>query len=278
MNKVQEFLNEQFGEVGVVEINKEIWFVASDVARVLQYTKAGDMTRNLDDDETDTQTLLIRSVNDIEQNRECLIINESGLYNAVLSITKRNPERYNIARDFKRWITGIVIPAIRKDNGYVDGEEDFAKGELSEEEFIFKAMQMMNSKIERLTRENEEMKPKVNKWEQFLNNDGTYSFTQVSKLLSTMAQEEKSEINISVVKLTEFLRQQEILSKQKSPDKVKNGKVKKGTYKNLPNKEYEDYFNVASISVNDSFSTTQTTVKANGVELIYNLVKEKYSA
>ena len=273
MNKVQEFLNEQFGEVRVVEINKEIWFMASDVARVLQYPIATNMTRNLDDDEKD-----IQSLNTPGGEQECLIINESGLYNAVLSITKRNPERYHIARNFKKWITGTVIPAIRKDDGYVDGEEDFAKGELSEAEFILKAMNMLHDKVERLEKENEEMKPKVNKWEKFLNSDGTYSFTQVSKLLSTMAQEEKSDINISVVKLTEFLRQQDVLSKQKSPDKIKNGKVKKGTYKNLPNKEYEDYFNVASVSVTDKFSTTQTTVKSSGVELIYNLVKEKYSA
>ena len=52
------------------------------------YVKATDMTRNLDEDETDKQSLRIRSDNGIEQDRLCLIINEIGLYNAVLSITK----------------------------------------------------------------------------------------------------------------------------------------------------------------------------------------------
>jgi len=277
MNKVQEFLNEQFGEVRVVEINKEIWFVAKDIADALNYNETNAMTKKIDDEDIrKIASDKLEGANNMA--REFLIISESGLYQAILTITKKDIERYHLAKDFKRWITGTVIPAIRKDDGYVDGEEDFAKGELSEAEFILKAMNMLQNKVERLEKENEEMKPKVNKWEKFLNSDGTYSFTQVSKLLSTMAQEEKSDINISVVKLTEFLRQQDILSRQKSPDKVKDGKVKKGTYKNLPNKEYEDYFNVASVSVTDKFSTTQTTVKSSGVELIYNLVKEKYSA
>ena len=43
------------------------------------------MTRNLDDDEKDIQTL-----NTLGGEQKCLIINESGLYNAVLSITKMN--------------------------------------------------------------------------------------------------------------------------------------------------------------------------------------------
>lgn len=270
MNKVQEFLNEQFGEVGVVEINNVLWFVASDVARVLQYPIATNMTRNLDDDEKDIQTL-----NTLGGNQECLIINESGLYNAVLSITRRNPERYQISRDFKKWITGTVIPAIRKDGAYVSGEEELAKGELSETEFILRAMQMLNNKVERLAKENAEMKPKVDRFDQFIDTDGTYSFTQVGKLLSTMAKADKAELNISAIKLTEFLRDNGILSKATTPDRLQpNGKIKKGSYKNLPNKKYEKYFNVATVDAG-AFCTTQTKVKAIGVEFIYSLLKER---
>jgi prophage antirepressor-like protein len=274
MNKVQEFLNEQFGEVRVIVLNNEPHFIAKDVCGILDLKNTTVALNGLKEM---THKVLLQGVECTKLNLGHFpdglnLLTEAGLYKLVFK--SRKPE----AEKFEDWITGTVIPAIRKDDGYVDGEEDFAKGELSEAEFILKAMNMLQNKVERLEKENEEMKPKVNKWEKFLNSDGTYSFTQVSKLLSTMAQEEKSDINISVVKLTEFLRQQDILSRQKSPDKIKDGKVKKGTYKNLPNKEYEDYFNVASVSVTDKFSTTQTTVKSSGVELIYNLVKEKYSA
>ena len=94
-----------------------------------------------------------------------------------------------------------------------------------------------------------------------------------------MAVEEKSDISISVIKLTEFLRDKGVLSKAKSPDKEKeNGHIKKGSYKNLPNKKYEDYFNVTSIHIKDNLDKTQTKVKAMGVEFIYDLVKKEYKA
>ena len=70
-NKVQEFLNENFGQVRIIENNKVLWFIADDVAKVLGYAKATDMTRNLDEDETDKQSLRIRSDNGIEQDRLC---------------------------------------------------------------------------------------------------------------------------------------------------------------------------------------------------------------
>ena len=47
------------------------------------------MTRNLDDDETGTHILSIRSENGVEQDREVTIINESGLYSATLIMMKR---------------------------------------------------------------------------------------------------------------------------------------------------------------------------------------------
>lgn len=123
-NKVKEFLNERFGEVRTINKDGELWFVASDVAKALDYLKAGDMTRNLEDDEADTQSLLIRSESGVEQQRDVLLINESGLYGAVLSITKRNQARYEKAKEFKRWITKEVIPAIRQDGMYVNREEE----------------------------------------------------------------------------------------------------------------------------------------------------------
>lgn len=270
MNKVQKFLNETFGEVRVVEINNVLWFVGFDVARVLQYPKATDMTRNLDDDETDTQTLLIRSDNGVEQNRECLVINESGLYNAVLSITKRNPERYRISRNFKRWITNEVIPTIRNTGGYVEDER--------EDEFVHKYFPSFSedvklAMVQDLLKTNKVLKTQADKWSKFLDTESTYSFTEVSKLISTMAKEENSDVSISVIKLTDFLRSEGVLSKAKSPDTEKH----KGKYKNLPNKDYENYFDVVTIDVKGKFNKTQTRIKALGVEYIYDLVKEKYN-
>jgi prophage antirepressor-like protein len=90
----------------IKDVNGEPWFVAKDVAEVLEYSDAEAMTRKLDDDEK--QNLQIvgfgpRGVN---------VINESGLYACIL--TSKKPE----AKRFKRWVTHDVLPTIRKTGSY----------------------------------------------------------------------------------------------------------------------------------------------------------------
>lgn len=261
MNKVQEFLNEKFGEVRTVLIKKEPWFIAKDICDILG-TKTKDLRTILKNKGIDTIDI---PTNGGEQQMLC--VNEQSLYKIIFK--SRKP----FAEEFQDWICEVVIPAIRKDGAYVDGEEDFAQNNMSEDEFILQAMTILQNKVTRLKKENAEMKPKVNKWNQFLDSNGTYNFTEVSKLISTMGQEEKSDISISVVKLTDFLRNEGVLSKAKTPDKP----TKKGSYKNLPNKDFEEYFDVVSVKTKSDFNKTQTRVKATGVEYIYDLVKNKYN-
>lgn len=108
------------------------------------------------------------------------------------------------------------------------------------------------------------MKPKADKWDKFLDTNGTYSFTEVSKLISTKSNDEGLNIKISNVKLTELLRSIGVLNKTKN----------KTGYKNLPNKDYEEYFNVSSIDTNHGFNKVQARVNAKCVAYIYNIVKE----
>lgn len=56
-----------------------------------------------------------------------MLISESGLYKLIMRSDK--PE----AKAFQDWVTRDVLPAIRKDGGYVKGEEKVASGELSED-------------------------------------------------------------------------------------------------------------------------------------------------
>jgi prophage antirepressor-like protein len=86
----------------------EPWFVAADVASALGYLTAKDMTRFLDDDEKDGQIMPTPG-----GPQEMTIISESGLYHAVLK--SRKPE----AKRFKRWVTGDVLPTIRKTGSYL---------------------------------------------------------------------------------------------------------------------------------------------------------------
>lgn len=90
----------------ITDDHGELWFVAKEVADILDYSDAEAMTRRLDDDEK--QNLRIVGFG----NRGVTIINESGLYSAVLGSTK--PE----AKAFKKWVTSEVLPAIRKTGSY----------------------------------------------------------------------------------------------------------------------------------------------------------------
>ena len=108
MNEIQIF-NFHNNEVRVVNVNNEPWFVAKDVAEILGYSETEKMTRRLDDDEK--TTLPFRGTGSNYQTN-ITIINESGLYNAVLGSTKPNAKR------FRKWVTGEVLPSIRKTGKY----------------------------------------------------------------------------------------------------------------------------------------------------------------
>ncbi len=87
-------------------INQEgaFWFVASDVCRVLEVQNVTQAVQRLDDDE--------RSMFNIGRQGFTNMVNEYGLYSLIL--TSRKPE----AKQFKRWVTHDVLPAIRETGSY----------------------------------------------------------------------------------------------------------------------------------------------------------------
>lgn len=91
----------------VVMIIDDPWFVANDVAAVLGYRDAHNMSRNLDDDEKGTHIL-----STLGGQQEMNIISESGLYTAILK------SRREEARRFRKWVTSEVLPAIRRHGRY----------------------------------------------------------------------------------------------------------------------------------------------------------------
>ena len=94
-------------EVRTVVIDDNVWFIASDIAKALDYPQAKDMARILDDDERGRQIVPTPS-----GDLEMVVINESGLYHAVLK--SRKPE----AKPFRKWVTSEVLPTIRKTGKY----------------------------------------------------------------------------------------------------------------------------------------------------------------
>lgn len=110
---IQTFQNSDFGTIRTVTIDNEPWFVGKDVAEILGYerpTKA--VVDHVDEDDRLMLDGKTQSQFGIELGqRGGWIINESGLYSLILS------SKLPTAKQFKRWVTSEVLPAIRK-NGY----------------------------------------------------------------------------------------------------------------------------------------------------------------
>ncbi len=140
-------------QVRTVIIDSEIWFVASDVTRILGYQNG----RKAIDDHclkgvTKKYTLLTKG-----GNQELTIINESGIYQLVLASKLPN------AIKFKQWVTEKILPSIRKTGSY----SVTPKKELSIEEMTLLVIQNMQSKIADQSKQLQEQKPKINhvrKW------------------------------------------------------------------------------------------------------------------
>lgn len=106
---MQIFTNKEFGQVRTLEIDGQPYFVGKDVADILGYQRADNAIRN----HVDEDDKLMHQFSASGQNRNMVIINESGLYSLILS--SKLPQ----AKLFKRWVTNEVLPAIRKHGSYV---------------------------------------------------------------------------------------------------------------------------------------------------------------
>lgn len=113
MNNLQIFNSPNFGQIRTIQQNDAPWFVGKDVAEILGYSNTKDAIAKHVDDEDKLGAQIATS----GQNRNMTIINESGLYSLILS--SKMPK----AKEFKRWVTSEVLPAIRKHGGYLSPEK-----------------------------------------------------------------------------------------------------------------------------------------------------------
>lgn len=108
MNQLEIFKNREFGEIRTVTVDGEPWFVAKDIAEILQYTNTQKAIRDhVDEEDKLTERIVLSG-----QNREVICINESGLYSLILSSKMPGAKR------FKRWVTSEVLPQIRRTGTY----------------------------------------------------------------------------------------------------------------------------------------------------------------
>lgn len=152
MNELKIFENPAFGKVRIIQQNGEPWFIGKDVAEILGYSNTPKAIRDHVDDEDKLAERIVLS----GQNREVAIINESGLYSLILS--SKMPK----AKEFKRWVTAEVLPAIRKTGGYIAGSEKMSDAELMAKAVLVAqaTIKERDARIKELESDTQRMKPK----------------------------------------------------------------------------------------------------------------------
>lgn len=216
MNQLTKVFNGH--ELRIIEKDNEIWFVAKDVADILGFSETAAMTKHLDDDEkvtVDPSYLAGSNIKVGSKARMITLINESGLYSAILR--SRKPE----AKQFKRWITHEVIPSIRKHGAYMT-PETIEKALLNPDVIINLATKLKEEQEKR-----QQLEAKIKQDEPYTNFGKAIASSEASITIGSFAKllYDEHGIEIGRNRLFEWLRNNGYL-------------IKSGREKNQPKQQY----------------------------------------
>lgn len=164
--EVKTFSNSEFGNIRVVtDDENEPWFVAKDVCDALELSNVTVALQRLDDDE--------RAKFNLGRQGDTNVVNEAGLYTLILGSKKKE------AHAFKRWVTHEVLPAIRRNGGYmVAGENE------TPEQTMARAVLIAQSTIDRKDARIAELEPKAMFADAVAASDGTCLVGELAKMMT----------------------------------------------------------------------------------------------
>nr|DAG48152.1 MAG TPA: hypothetical protein [Caudoviricetes sp.] len=204
MNNLQIFDSPDFGQIRTIQQNGEPWFVGKDVADILGYQNGSrDVNRHVDEDDRQNY-----QNGTFESNRGLTIINESGLYSLILS--SKMPK----AKEFKRWVTSEVIPAIRKTGGYIAGSESMTDAEIMAKAVLVaqSTIRQRDQRIKELESDVAAAKPKVLFADAVSASDSTILIGDLAKILK------QNGYNTGQKRLFQWLRDNGYLIKRQGAD------------------------------------------------------------
>jgi anti-repressor protein len=118
--KVQQWESELFGSLTTIKGKDgiSVFFIGKEVAEKLGYQNTAETIGKFVDDEDkyklDSETLLSYGIKSGQRGET--IITESGLYSLIMS------SKLPSAKEFKKWVTGYVLPSIRKNGAYMTND------------------------------------------------------------------------------------------------------------------------------------------------------------
>ena len=167
-NKIEIFENSEFGKLRIIMNNDEPWFIGNEVAGLLGY----ENVRNAVPRHVDNEDKLRTRIEYAGQNREVTFINESGLYSLILS------SKLPTARKFKKWVTGDVLPSIRKHGLYALDDV------LNNPDFLIKALTDLKEERARsakLAKTVKELEPKASYADMIMKSKTLMPITAIAK-------------------------------------------------------------------------------------------------
>lgn len=238
MSNIQVFENSEFGKIRAMRgEDGEPMFVAKDICAALEIKNSRDALARLDDDE---KGVVLTDTPGGEQQVQA--VNEAGLY--VLVLGSRKPQ----AKAFKRWVTHEVLPAIRRDGGYMAARDE------TPEETMARALVIAQTTIDRQKNRISELEPKAIFADAVAASDGTCLVGELAKMLR------QNGVNVGQNRLFAMLREDGYL-----------GNV--GQNRNVPTRRAMDLglFRIKETAVthSDGHVTINRTPKVTGKGQIY---------
>lgn len=251
-NSLKVFENEEFGSIRTATVNGEVMFVGKDVADILGYQNGSrDINRHVDEEDRHKVMLF-----DGNQDKETIIINESGLYSLILSSKMPN------AKKFKHWVTSEVLPSIRKHGVYAVDDMLNNPDALIEALTAYKEEKEKNKQLQE---DNNRMKPKEVFADAVTVSESSILIGDLAKILK------QNGVQTGQKRLFEWLRQNDYL-------------IKQGSSKNMPTQRSMEMglFKVKETAITNpdgSVRLTKTTkVTGKGQQYFINLFLSEESA
>ena len=241
MSNLQTFsFNNQ--PVRTVQLNNQPYWVLKDVCDILELSNPTVVANRLEDDE-------VTKFNLGGLSGETNIITESGLYAVILRSDKSN------AKEFRKWVTSEVLPAIRKNGAYLTDEKayDITHNPQSLADLLLQAGEQLKQKEIII----QEMKPKVLFADAVATADTSILIGDLAKLIKQNGHD------IGQKRLFEWLRNHDYL-------------IKSGNSKNMPTQKSMELklFEVKERTINNpdgSVRITKTTkVTGKGQQYFIN--------
>lgn len=165
MNEIQVFNNGEFGSVrALLGQNDEPCFVTKDILGILELDRTA--LRKLDDDEKGVDL-----IHTLGGNQEVSTVTEPGFYKLVMR--SRKPE----AKAFQRWVTHEVLPALRRDGGYMVARDE------TPEQTMARAVLLAQQTIDRQKSRIAELEPKALFADAVAASDGTCLVGELAKMM-----------------------------------------------------------------------------------------------